>query len=118
MTGVNDVQGGKHLDFSVQKKAKSTIKADFVVDATGKAAAFSRRLNVYRNVFDDVIFLCAVIDLPEDCKILPHTLVESVSEGWWYAARLPDNKMMVTFCTDQESMKTHNWQSPSHWLRL
>ncbi|OUR89481.1 hypothetical protein A9Q81_21785 [Gammaproteobacteria bacterium 42_54_T18] len=118
LTGVNDVQGHKHLDFSVQKKNKSTIKADFVVDATGKAAAFSRRLNVCRNVFDDVIFLCTVIDIPEDCKILPHTLVESVSEGWWYAARLPDNKMIVTFCTDQESIKNHHWHTPARWFGL
>ena len=118
LTGVSDVRGRKHLDFSVQKKTKSSIEADFVVDATGKAAAFSRRLNVCRNVFDDVILLCAFIDLPEGCKILPHTLVESVPEGWWYAARLPGNKMIVTFCTDQEAIKDHHWQTPSRWLSL
>ena len=118
LTGVRAIQGRKLLDFSVQNKTKSTIKADFVVDATGKAAAFARRLNVYRNVFDDVIFLCTVIDLPEDCKVLPHTFVEAVAEGWWYAARLPNNKMIVTFCTDQEGMKAHQWQIPANWLAL
>jgi flavin-dependent dehydrogenase len=106
------------LLFSNQDKQVKKINADFVVDATGKASVYAKHLNVCRNSFDDVTFICAFIDIPKQAEILNHTFVESIEHGWWYAARLPGNKMIVTLCTDRKSIKEHQWNKPENWLDL
>ncbi|OED45158.1 hypothetical protein ACH42_05540 [Endozoicomonas sp. (ex Bugula neritina AB1)] len=104
------------LQFSVQRQRVERLSADFVVDASGKSSVFARRLEVARNVFDEVLFLCAVIDIPAGLDILPHTFVEAVELGWWYAARIPGNKMITTFCIDAETMKKEQLNIPCYWL--
>ena len=107
---VNQTAGQQQLDFAVNGEQVKTFNADFVVDASGKAGVFTRHLEVFRNTFDDVVYLCAFIDLPVDYSITSHTFVEAVEHGWWYAAQLPGNKMIVTFCTDRQNLKAHDWQ--------
>lgn len=106
------------LRFQNNRCQQEIFNADFVIDATGKSSAFCRRLNICRNVCDEVIFLCAIVNLSESEHLLPHTFVESVPEGWWYAARLPQNRMIVTLCTDIESIKSNHWDKPDRWLKL
>lgn len=106
------------LRFQRSRPLQTAVDADFVVDASGKSAAFCRRLNVFRNICDEVIFICAIIELDSSDQILPHTFVESVPEGWWYAAKLPHNKMVITFCTDKADLKTYRWDNPERWLGL
>lgn len=118
LAGVNEVAGSKHLNFTVEGKAAPSIAADYVVDATGNGSVFTRSMNVCRNTFDDVIFLSAFVAIPEGEKILPHTFVEAVEQGWWYAARLPNNKMIITFCTDRQNIKQDSWNEPKQWLAL
>ncbi|MBL4692773.1 MAG: tryptophan 7-halogenase [Magnetovibrio sp.] len=118
LTSATKQSVGMELGFSVSGRANKTIKADFVVDATGKAANFARRLDVARNTFDEVIFLCCMFDMPEGASMLSHSFVEAVPEGWWYAACLPNNKVVMTFCTDVEGMKANCWDEPDQWLGL
>ncbi|WP_028300422.1 NAD(P)/FAD-dependent oxidoreductase [Oceanospirillum beijerinckii] len=90
--------------------------ADFVVDASGAGSFFTRKLGVARNILDSVLFLCAEFDLPDSIDMLDHTLVEAVSDGWWYSARLPHNRLMVTFCTDAEHVKLSACDQAEFWL--
>lgn len=122
LTNVKTPQSRQQLEFTVLKengKSDTTIvDADFVIDATGKSCAFSKHLNVCRNDLDKVIFLCAVIELPSNCMLVNNTLVEAVAEGWWYAARIPNNKIIITLCTDQQGIKDHKWRESKNWLAL
>ena len=93
------------LSLSGRGRADSVFAADFVIDATGGPAAFARRIGVARNILDDVVFHCAFFDLPSGCDLVSHTLVEAVADGWWYAARLPGHRLIVTFCTDMETTR-------------
>jgi flavin-dependent dehydrogenase len=115
---VKQGNGRTHLDFSFNEELQKTVKADFVVDATGKVSAFARSLNVCRKVFDEVTFLCTVVDIPAGEDNHQHTFVEAVDQGWWYAARLPNNKMIVTFCADKKNIKHYQWDKPRQWLAL
>ena len=118
LTDVNQAQDQHELIFSVEgSEPYHTINADFVVDATGKSAAFARRLEVCRNVLDDVTFLCTFVDLADDENISSHTYVEAVAEGWWYAARLPNNKMIITFCSDKQGIAKHHFNQAELWLQ-
>jgi flavin-dependent dehydrogenase len=93
-------------------------EADFVVDASGIGAAFARRLGVARNRFDEVISLCALYRLPEDGDGAPaYTLVQTGELGWWYAARLPHRKAIVSLCTDAETLKQDGLAEPAAWHR-
>ena len=122
LTDVKAQKCTQQLEFSVHKKNDksdtTSIDADFVIDATGKSCAFSKRLNVCRNDLDKVIFLCAVIELPQNCNLVTNTLVEAVAQGWWYAARIPNNKIIITLCTDQQGIKEHQWRDSKNWLAL
>ena len=118
LSGVRKHRGKRLLNFSNDRNESHQLEADFVVDATGRGAAFLRRLKVYRNTFDEVIFLCAFIDVPKDSDISAHTFVESVPQGWWYAARLPGDKMIITFCCDKQSMESEGCDNPTQWLSL
>ncbi len=118
LTGAAGSEHGSRLVFSTADKGEQMVQADFVVDATGKPAAFARRMNVARNTLDEVVFLCALFDIAGEEDIPAHTLVEAVPEGWWYAARLPEGKMIVTFCTDADVMKQGRLQQFDKWQTL
>lgn len=92
------------------------IHADFVIDATGIQAKVARSLNVVRNQYDSVISACVLIDLPEKMSFpAAHTIVSAVDHGWWYACRLPDNKALVSFCTDKETLKQQQLGIKKTW---
>ena len=109
---------GYALTFSVDGVGQKTILADYVIDASGKSAAFARRLNVARNTLDELLFLCYSFELGPEDSMQPQSHIEAVSEGWWYAAALPGKRAIVTFCTDKESMKTGSYQKAEQWLAL
>ncbi|WP_417450943.1 tryptophan 7-halogenase [Kordiimonas sp.] len=115
LVGAREYPEGALLEFSVPEKKRHTIKADFVVDASGLPAAYARRIGVMRNTLDDVVFLCAIVDMPAGEAMSERTLVESVEDGWWYAARLPDNKAIITYCTDAALVKEQNLRDPARW---
>jgi len=114
-----DEETGKYaLTFSVQGRPRKLVKIDFVVDASGRSSAFVRRLGVARNTFDEVLFVNCTFDLSDDAVVLDHSFVEAVSDGWWYAARIPNNKLIVTLCTDISTIKVNGFQNPAKWLAL
>lgn len=91
-----------------------TETPDFVIDASGIGAAFTRRIGIARNVVDEVLALCALF--PVGPQTLPaHTLIQAIESGWWYAARLPDERAIVSLATDNETLKTHSLNEPETW---
>ena len=107
---------GYALTFSVDGARQKTIFADYVIDASGKSAAFARRLNVARNTLDELLFLCYSFVLGAADSMQPQSYIEAVSDGWWYAAALPGKRAIVTFCTDKQSMRAGTYQQAEQWL--
>ena len=83
--GVALVTGGGVLD------------ADEVIDATGRAATLARSLGARRHFGDRVVARVRWGQLATDDA---RTLVEAVEEGWWYTARLPDDRIVCALHTD------------------
>lgn len=92
------------------------LHADFVVDATGIRAAFARRIGVQHNIFDSVISLCAFFQLKQPAEQPAYTLVSTVPEGWWYATQLPDQRALISLCSDSTCIRTKKLDSPQHWF--
>ncbi|MFL6195962.1 MAG: FAD-dependent monooxygenase [Thermoanaerobaculia bacterium] len=77
------------------------INAPFLIDATGRAAFVARRCGARRLHRDRLVAAFAVFAWPEEPGHL-HTLVEAAEDGWWYAARLPDDQAMVSWMSDSD----------------
>jgi flavin-dependent dehydrogenase len=78
---------------------REILEADFVADATGRAARLARRLGARRHRYDRLVGATALLRSPAPAADT-YTLVEAVPEGWWYSALLADGRLAVAFMTD------------------
>lgn len=95
------------------------IEADFVVDATGRAARVARQLGA-RHIRYDRLAGAAVLMKPQNDKGTKDTftLVEAVASGWWYSAPLPDATLMVIYMSDSDLMDRTTTSRINGWLAL
>lgn len=100
-----------------------THNADFIVDASGINQVLVRSLSVARNTLDEVVFISALATVSDpsgsqssSTSLLSQTLVETSPEGWWYAACLPQNRCMVSFCTDKQQLACTDLSDTHIWL--
>ena len=113
-----DRQGARcTLELKGPSGTSTAIRGDFVVDASGIGAVLARKLGVARNEFDCVVSICAIYDLPRETDTPAHTLVCAVEKGWWYVARLPGKKAIVSFCTDAQNLKQYPFKHRHYWHR-
>jgi flavin-dependent dehydrogenase len=78
------------------------VAARFVVDATGRGAAFARAAGVRREAFDRLVAFSCVLPAPPGPG--DHaTLTESFPQGWWYTAPLPGARRVVALLTDPDT---------------
>jgi flavin-dependent dehydrogenase len=80
-----------------------TLEADFLVDATGRAARIARTFGAQQLRYDRLIGTALLLKAQAGRGIQDSlTLVEAVATGWWYSARLPDDKMMLVYMSDSD----------------
>jgi 2-polyprenyl-6-methoxyphenol hydroxylase-like FAD-dependent oxidoreductase len=98
---------GWALEVREAGKATETLGCDWVVDASGRKAVFARTQGA-RPVHYDELFGCyQFFSVPEgQGELAGHTLVESVPDGWWYSAQLPDARFVAAFMTDGETVRS------------
>ena len=93
----------------------AVISTRWVVDATGRASWFARRLRIVRRVDDRLVglvgFLGASARRFEDTT----TLVEAVRDGWWYSALLPDSRLVAVYFTDADLMEANGAKRSDFW---
>jgi len=88
------------------------ITARFVVDATGRAAAFARRQGAERVRDDGLVGLYRFFRGPAEAA---HALVETTPQGWWYTAALPGDRAVAAFMTDADLARAHGLRDPGRW---
>ena len=87
------------------EKGLETYRADFVIDASGRAARLARLLGRQRTRYDQLVGMAAYLepDPPENRQADDsRTLVEAAEEGWWYSAPLPGGRLIVAYMTDAD----------------
>jgi len=84
----------------------------WMVDASGRPAAFARRSGARLNRFDRLIALAALAEPVESRCFDGFSVVEAVEFGWWYAARLPGGKAVIALMTDVDLAREANLFSP------
>ena len=83
------------------------VGARFVVDASGMRSCFARRMGAGRRFLDRLICVTACFEQTGSAVFSRLTMLEAVEYGWWYAARLPDNRLAVAVASDAAIVK-HN----------
>ena len=81
------------------RAAPRTVRAAFLVDATGRRSSVARRVSARRELFDHLVGVAAQYAPRPDSR---STLVESVEDGWWYSAPVPRDRLVVMFMSDAD----------------
>ena len=96
-TSIMPETGGWRIQLD-QDRGRSSLRAAFVVDATGRSAFVARRLGARRERRDRSVAMVAGILGPAASQ--GSTLIEVCPTGWWYATTLASHDVGLTFVTD------------------
>ena len=80
-----------------------SLRADFLVDATGRAMWLSRRVHGEPNVVDNLVAKSVFAERRSELAIFE---IESTSDGWWYRAPLADGRDVLMLMTDADLLPT------------
>ncbi len=87
-------------------RKQQIFNATFVVDATGKKAAFSIQQGAEKATTDQLVGIYRFYHLKEKQKIVKGSLVETNEHGWWYSAVLPNDILVAAYMTDADIANT------------
>ncbi|MCI0487628.1 MAG: NAD(P)/FAD-dependent oxidoreductase [Blastocatellia bacterium] len=99
-------------------RGRAELRARFVVDASGRSAAFAcRQPSIERYSIDRLIGVAGYLDAnPRASSEERITLVEAAEDGWWYSAPLPCEKLAVIFMTDADLASARKASVAEGWL--
>ncbi len=95
---------------------ETAIRADAVLDCSGRAAAVAQRLGA-RRIHDDKLVAVAVLHtpgIPGDVDAM--TMVEAAPDGWWYTALLPRGRRIFVYLTDGDLPDVRAMRDLGRWL--
>ncbi len=125
LVGCTATTGGWRLT-AMTTDGPRTLSADTVVDASGRSARLARLLGARRIRHDHLVGAVAYPSLraglgstqPDggsgSAALDSTTLVEAVSDGWWYSLVLPGDRLAVAFLTDADLLDRSAVRSSAH----
>lgn len=98
---------------------QTPLTCDFIIDATGRGAHFARGQGAQRIAADRLVGVYGIFaGHPERSREGGYTLVESQPQGWWYSAKLPDNRWVVALMSDATTIKHNRLKTYGQWYHL
>jgi flavin-dependent dehydrogenase len=76
----------------------------------------ARYMGARRDFLDQLLCVAAFFELPDSASFSRLTMLEAVEYGWWYAAKLPDARLVVAVASDPQIIKRIGLQSRDGWL--
>jgi flavin-dependent dehydrogenase len=83
------------VDVKHETKGNFTIKADYLIDATGRMGSVCRKIGVQSKRYDELAAIGRFFYFDESQTIEQTIMIESIEDGWWYCASLPNHKMTL-----------------------
>ena len=109
--------GGFRLTIVTQTDPSVTVAADTVVDATGTRGVFAAEQGSKKVSTDPLVCLAMRFALEKGARSISRlTHLEGVEYGWWYAARIPNETVLVALYSDVEAIKEEELNHPETWL--
>lgn len=93
-----------------------TVSARFVVDATGRGSRFARAMGARQLFHDRLTCVLAFLRRPSASRLTQLTMLEAVEYGWWYAARLPGERVAVAVASDPHVVRRAALHTRDGWL--
>ena len=90
-------------------------RADFVIDATGRAQNLWRMTPVGRLVHDHMIAVGHYVHSPRHIHEYGYALIEAVDRGWFYSAQLSASEAVICYMTDADLYARGNQESTQYW---
>lgn len=87
-----------------------SIRANGVINATGRRSALTRRLGGDPAVHDRLVAVAVQYRADLDA-VGQYTLIEAAASGWWYSAPVPDGQMVVMWLTDADLLEDEKQRS-------
>jgi flavin-dependent dehydrogenase len=115
MSCAEDGIGVCHIELACES-GRESLRAKFVVDATGRKSVLARRLGAKRVTYDRLVgAICFFSCGSPQSHLGNDTLVEAGEAGWWYSAALPDCRIIVAYMTDADLFGRGSKRTPSYW---
>jgi len=105
-------QIGFDICLSTKSQIAYTVRANFVVDASGAKASFAKTLKVKKTVDDKLIALVRFASLKQPHKG-KQVRIEATQNNWCYHALLPQQKvvsMLISEPSEMHALKAKNYQ--------
>ncbi len=116
---VNDARLLSTGVWQLELTAQPTIRARYVVDATGRASWFARKQGARRLNSDGLVAVAALLTpATQGTDRDSMTMIEAVADGWWYAALLASGQLVMVFLSDGDLPATKAARTSAGWLRL
>ncbi len=84
-----------------RSKGEYQTHAEWIIDATGPNARFARWHGAKRRNHDRMMAVARFTSLRSG-SFPSQTILEATREGWWYGARLPEDRLVTMFVADYE----------------
>jgi flavin-dependent dehydrogenase len=104
------------LELKASDGSRQCVRTQFVVDATGARCWLAKIFGARPRAHDRLIWIGAVLNCPAALDFSKLTMVEAAETGWWYAAGLPGERVLVASITDAETNKQAMLHQPGSWL--
>lgn len=88
----------------IVQTATHTIRADWLVDCTGRAGVFVSRMGGQYEDLDRLVAAYTVISTSQSTDVDARTWVESQVDGWCYTALMPSGRRTLAFLTDADML--------------
>jgi flavin-dependent dehydrogenase len=93
------------------------VKADYVVDATGRSAKFAAAIGSRPHFADRLVGVAAIVRLRETTSLDQATLVEAQENGWWYSSPVPGGKLVLVWMSDADLVHGDGFAQRERWLK-
>ncbi|HEV3059842.1 MAG TPA: NAD(P)/FAD-dependent oxidoreductase [Vicinamibacterales bacterium] len=104
---------GWSVTFETAQRTAS-CEAAFLVDATGRSGTAGLSQLSPKTVYDRLIGVAWFGGCTAD---EPHALIESVDEGWFYSAAMPDGRVAIVYMTDSDLYRRGCARYQDYWFK-
>jgi flavin-dependent dehydrogenase len=112
-------RGGWLLNAKPERGSEILLEAAFVIDATGRRAAFAAQRGVRKILLDGLLGVSVTFGASDSAPLADtYTLVEACQEGWWYSALLPEGNVIVFCMSDADVVRQSGLKSSNNFLVL
>jgi flavin-dependent dehydrogenase len=113
------ISDGGHWLLRVSPNYEPPIEfvARYMIDATGYKATVARSCGARRRIDDQLLAvstICKCSGGPDSERLL----IESARDGWWYAAKLPSERMALCFMSDSSVIRNLDVRRAASLFRL